>query len=257
MMYYLMPQYKWEIYGWHWEITPRVAETLELLHDAGIVFDIWNSPQISAVEWLIDGKIAIPKETFLKPEGEELFFRIAGLYELAASGGVIGLGELQVAIESLGQAEKSARAALQKIKKVPDGAREFYFSECITTPLEMSVVGMKKQIKRYEGLRQLHADTYLKLRGYEMPKGRKRPPQILRDIATINAADIYLNFAGEQPKPGNRKSFKTFLNLFVDGLPGLSDKSMDEHAKLVTKEGGYKGTPISEIMQRHPSHPTK
>ncbi len=245
-------------FGWYWHETEELRFLAKELFRRNIEFNVWQSAQVAAVEWLLDcDRLPAPAEFDDAMHG--LFCRIMSLRILEEGDALES--DLALALEKVSDASKLHQEAYDKISTIrPEVLRLLQLgpqNSSLSTEQVNSISGaaamqfgvMKAAI---EAELRHRREISARLVGSDANKIRGAKRKWLPDYCTLLAADIFLTagFNRERATKGG-KSFKTFLDHFCEDVPNASTADKPALArKFWYGDGGSSFAPPENCLSR-------
>lgn len=245
-------------YGWHWDATEELQFLAEELHRRKIDLDVWSTPQMSAIEWLLDSEpLNLPPYFDTALHG--VFRRIIALKifaenEALESDLISALDAISAASELQAQvADKLSALSAQVLDLMRQSPKNISLSaDQINTVSSAAAtqLGVMKGIVEAELRHRRKASTMLLGPNANKTLGAKR--RWLSDVVTLFAADIYLTagFPRARTQKGG-KSFRAFLDRFCEGIPTVETADKVALArKFWDGDGGNSFAPSENALSR-------
>ncbi|MCB1470489.1 MAG: hypothetical protein KDK08_25825, partial [Rhizobiaceae bacterium] len=184
------------LFGWNWRITEDLSVVASKLAARGIIFNVWDTPQLKAIEWLTGAPLIQPDQ--FDPVFHDLFFRIMGLYLHLAP--PASRSEMARVAEISERAMSKLRELIDEINSTPKHVLNLF---AFSTAADDTVRALQawEQVKVFAtGYPEIETTVREKFFGdnsQKPPTGRPLSwPSLL---VTMYAADIYLTFTGNNP----------------------------------------------------------
>ena len=212
------------LFGWNWRITEDLSVVASNLAARGIIFNVWDTPQLKAIEWLTGAPLIQPDQ--FDPVFHDLFFRLMGLYlhlvEPASRAEMVRVAEIS------NRAMSKLRELIDEINSTPEHVLNLF---AFSTAADDTVRALRawEQVEVFAtGYTEIEASVRKKFFGESSPKPRTgRPLSWPSLLVTMYAADIYLTFTGNNPdRHAKPKSFQSFLSRFTIGIGSVGDSDM-------------------------------
>ena len=245
-------------YGWYWNETEELRFLAEELHRRRIELDVWGTPQMSAIEWLLDCQpLKLPP--YFDSAVHGVFHRVISLKILAENEALES--DLVSALEAISVASELRIKAADKLSAVSSqvldlmrrappafslSADQVNFVSCAAA----EQLGAMKGFVQAELRHRREAST--RLLGPDANKALGAKRRWLSDVATLYAADIFLTagFPRERTRKGG-KSFQAFLHRFCQGIPNVETADKAALArKFWDGEGGSVFAPPENALSR-------
>lgn len=243
-------------FGWYWTETEEIRFLADELYRRKIEFNVWSTPQMRAIEWLLDcSTLPVPAEFDLAMHG--VFCRIFSLRLMTENEALEA--DLIAALEAISAARKFQKEAYDKLATIcPEVLSLLQFgpkSMSLSTDQINSVAqAMGQQLGVMTGALEAEIQHRRKvserLVGPDANKSRGAKRKWLSDFSTLLAADIFLTagFPRERILKGG-KSFRTFLEYFCEDVPFASSADKTALArKFWDGEGGAIFAPVENWL---------
>jgi hypothetical protein len=228
---------KYAAYGWYWHPTPRIHYLINGLSLRGINVNVWTTPQIDAVCWLLNIDVfPLPAES--DETIYELFCNVAALK--------MNFGRTAPSLSEVQTAAKEARRTSQSLK------RAIHMLEGASPALEgfvtdFSMESYKKLKEALSAVEQFEvflgglADIPMKTSSKFIPESHNKTGRTrnwVAEIVAMKCADIYRTTFGAPPSPGDgHPPFRTFLERFSVGFPDAERADKRALARAVQRDG--------------------
>lgn len=241
-------------FGWYWEITDEIDFITKDLHRRGRVFNVWETPQFQAIEWLA-GQKKLRFPPFMDAGLHGAFLKILSINAICTN--PIRHGDVVAALEKLDSAGKKIASAADDIIGIAPEVID-YLTSAPPTDLALSIERMNQasgsysmQIGVMKGILQVELkhqnEIYEKFTGGPLTENGGRPANWIARFVAIQAADIYrTTFPGPITPMAGRPSYLSFLERFSQGIPDAERADKRALARQVWK-GGYTGVPFAPV----------
>ncbi|WP_288938855.1 hypothetical protein [uncultured Roseovarius sp.] len=245
---------KFARFGWYWHPTVRVKFLLTGLESRGIEINIWDSPQIKAVAWLL-GLDYFPLPTDPPPELHDLFCIVAAL-NMYFSVPVPNLTKVSDTLDFIRPLKSDIRRAIQKFEPTPEDGKPNAIATLVLDfstlreDLENTLDSLEQIERFFSGFAEIPLKAFAKLEGRDFLSIEKvgskggRTQNWAAQVIAMKCADIYLTTFGTPPRVNDgHPSFRSFLSAFSVGLPNAEKADKVELARVIER-GGYAGVPL-------------